>query len=208
MEIKIEDFFEIKNFRWKKIFNNLNFPWEAIPNISQFVQDRLDDFGMSKVFLDKGTIIQDTARIEGSAIVGKNCMIGHGVLIRNDVIIGDNVSIGHGVEVKHSIVMNNTSIAHLNYVGDSVIGSRVNISGGAILANWRFDKQKIKIKINEEFIQTGLEKLGAIVGDNCTIGVNSVLNPGTVLGKNSFVYPLVSVAGFQEENSILKKINV
>jgi len=205
MDIKVEDVFEINNFRWKKIFNNLNYPWEAIPNISQFVQDRLNESGESKVFVDSGTMIQDTARIEGNAIIGKNCMIGHGVLIRNDVIIGDNVSIGHGVEVKHSIVLDNTSIAHLNYVGDSAIGSYVNISGGAILANWRFDKQKIKIKNGSEYIETGLEKFGAIVGDGCTIGVNSVLNPGTILGKNSVVYPLVSVGGCQVENSVLKK---
>lgn len=204
MDIKVEDFFELSEFRWKKIFDDLRFPWEAIPNISHFVQDRLNEKGMPKVFFDTGTVIQDTARIEGKAIIGKNCMIGHGVLIRNDVIIGDDVSIGHGVEVKHSLVLNNTSIAHLNYVGDSVIGSGVNISGGAILANWRFDKQKIKVKIDKEYIQTGLEKFGAIVGDGCTIGVNSVLNPGTILGKNSLVYPLVSVGGFQGEKSILK----
>ncbi len=120
------------------------------------------------------------------------------------VIIGKDVNVGHATEVKHSIVMSNTKLAHLNYIGDSVVGASCNISGGATLANWRFDKKEIEIKDGENRIPTGMDKLGAIVGDGCFVGVSAVLNPGTVLGRDSLVFPLVSVAGTYPASSKIK----
>ena len=206
MNFIAEEFFNLNNFAWIHLINKSGYVWDNLSRIDRYIDKRLSEHNSQNTFLDSGSVIQDTARIEGKAIIGKNCIIGHGVLLRGGVIIGDNVSIGHGGEVKHAIVMNNSSIAHLNYVGDSIIGNDVNISGGAILANWRFDKQKIKIRTPEGEIETGLEKFGAIVGDGTTIGVNAVLNPGTIIGKKSLIYPLASVKGIHPDESVVKGI--
>ena len=140
MNFIAEEFFNLNNFAWIHLINKSGYVWDNLSRIDRYIDKRLSEHNSQNTFLDSGSVIQDTARIEGKAIIGKNCIIGHGVLLRGGVIIGDNVSIGHGGEVKHAIVMNNSSIAHLNYVGDSIIGNDVNISGGAILANWRFNQ--------------------------------------------------------------------
>jgi len=157
-----------------------------------------------KRLVGKGTKIHDSANIEGSVIFGKNCMIDDGVLIREGCVIGDNVHIGHAVELKHCVIMSDTAIAHLNYIGDSIIGNKVNVGGGAIIANWRFDKKKIIVKGLDEKVNTNLEKFGAAIGDGSNIGVNAVLNPGTILGRNSIAYPLTSVRSYHPDNSIIK----
>ena len=156
------------------------------------------------VFVGEGTIIQEGASIVGPAIIGKYAFIGHASLIRGNCIIGNNVQLGHAVEAKGSIFLNDSKAAHLNYVGDSVIGNRVNISGGAILANYRLDKKDIMVDDGVNKIETGLEKFGAILGDGSNVGVNAVLNPGTILGKNTTVYPLISVKGAHKDNEIIK----
>jgi len=196
----LTDLFDYKNFFHKEIFEKCIYPWEIIAQLDSYIEKALGDRNMA---LGEGSRIDESAKIEGKLIMGKNSTIADNVLIRGNCIIGDNVHIGHGVELKHSIVMNNTAIAHLNYVGDSIIGSNVNIGGGAIIANWRFDKKNIKIKLEEE-VDTGLEKFGACVGDLSSLGVNSVLNPGTIIGKKSLVYPLVSVFGVHAKESVLK----
>lgn len=112
--------------------------------------------------------------------------------------------IGHATEIKHSIVLSNTALAHLNYVGDSILGSGVNLSGGATLANWRFDKKDITVRGEGFEIPTGMEKLGSIIGDESFIGVNAVINPGTILSKKTLVFPLVSVKGVHLDRETIK----
>lgn len=187
-------------------------PWESISQIIPFIQEAFAGSRFtgnykdrSDVFIGEGTKIHPSVDIVGPVIIGKNCIIDHVALLRNGCIIGDDVHIGHAVEIKHSIILNNTIIAHLNYVGDSIIGNNVNISGGAILANFRLDKQNISIKTQDgNKIDTLLQKFGAVVGDNTIIGVNSVINPGTLLGKNTVVFPLKSVSGIHENNAVIK----
>lgn len=187
-------------------------PWESVSQIMPYIQKLFMTHAVSanykegkEVHVGQGTKIHPSVEINGPAIIGKNCIINHTAFLREGCIIGDNVHIGHAVELKHSIILNNSIIAHLNYVGDSIIGNNVNISGGAILANFRLDKQNISIKNTDgSKIETGLQKFGAAVGDNTVIGVNSVLNPGTLLGKNTIVYPLKSVSGVNENNAIIK----
>lgn len=196
---------------FEELFSNLA-PWESVSLIIPFIQKAFADKtyvanykNRSDVFVGEGTKIHHSVDIIGPAIIGKNCTIDHAAFIREGSIIGNNVHIGHAVEVKHSIILNNTMIAHLNYIGDSLIGSNVNISGGAILANLRLDKKNISIKTQDgHVIDTSLQKFGAAVGDNTIIGVNSVINPGTVLGKNTVVFPLKSVAGAYEDNAVIK----
>lgn len=184
---------------------------EAVSGIEDFIdgfEEVYEKYGFKMVskgyYVGKNVEIDKTARIEGKAIIGHNVTIGHAAYVRGGVVLLDNVHVGHATEIKHSIILSKTALAHLNYIGDSIVGAKVNISAGAVLANWRFDKKDVEIKFEDETIPTGLEKFGSVLGDNCFIGVNSVLNPGTVLQKKSLVYPLVSVRGGHLKTKIFK----
>lgn len=207
-----EHLFDISSFPFKDLFAHSTYPWEALPKIEQYITSLFKEKKLvgnyqerEDVFIGEGTVIQPGVEIVGPAIIGSNCLIGHASLLRNGCIIGDNVHIGHAVEIKHSVLLNGSAAAHLNYIGDSVIGNNVNLSGGSILANFRLDKQPVMIKTGDERIETGLQKCGAMIGDGANIGVNAVLNPGTVLGKDCIVYPLQLVTGVYEKTTIIKK---
>lgn len=187
---------------FNKIFEQFNYPWEALPDIEQFIStftksEHFSDFTeiSPHVYMGKNVIIDDTARISGGAIIGHNTVIGHAAFIRGGVLIGENVNVGHATEVKHSIILKGAKLAHLNYIGDSIVGSNTNVSGGATLANWRFDKKDVVIRNEGEGISTHMEKMGSIIGDDSFIGVSAVINPGTVLAKKTLVFPLVMVKG-------------
>ncbi len=219
---KVGDFFDLAGFEHAKIFDSLEYPWEALPKIKDFVKAQARSTlnqnkygsGLSRtdlrsgtgtnILIGKGTVVEQGALIKSNVIIGKNCRIGHAAYLRENCLIGDNVTIGHGSEIKNSIILNDTAVAHLNYVGDSLVGSKVNIAGGALLANFRFDGKEILIKQKGEVINTGLVKLGAIIGDGSQIGVNAILNPGTILGKNCIIYPLTSVLGVHKDNEIIR----
>lgn len=194
-------FFDLSKFSFADVFDNADNVWEALPRLGEYIKEKNKG---KKIVIGRGTVVEDGALIKGPAIIGRNCLIAHGAYIRKNVIVGDNVHIGHGVEIKNSIVLPDTAIAHLNYVGDSIIGSNVNISAGAIIANFRLDGKTIRLKFGDKTIDTGLVKFGAVIGDNSKIGVNAVLNPGTVLGKNCLVYPLTSVLGIHKDGEIIK----
>lgn len=156
-------------------------------------------------FIDKGTVIEPGAYIKGPAIIGKNCLIRHNAYIRENVIVGDNCIIGNATEIKNSLILNNVSLAHFNYVGDSILGNNVSLGAGVKLANFRLDKKNIYITFQNKKINTAMQKFGSILGDNVSIGCNSVCNPGTILEKNCIVYPLTLVNGYHKENSLIKK---
>lgn len=194
-----------------ELFEKCEYPWEVLREIPEFILN-FDKYEASSgytqlrdgVYVGRDVTIDDTARIQDGSIIGHGSSIGHAAYIRGGVLLGENVHVGHATEVKHSVILANTALAHLNYIGDSIVGSQVNVSGGATLANWRFDKQEVQVKNGEDRISTGMEKLGAIVGDKSFIGVNSVINPGTVLAKESLVFPLVSVKGTHLEATTFK----
>lgn len=212
MEVfKTEFFFDLKNCYFGDIFNDVNLVWEVLPKIKDYIKNNLDknllkgSYDEKKgIFIGEGTVVQEGAMIIGPAIIGKNCFIGHASLIRENCLFADNVHIGHGTEVKNSIFLNTSIAAHLNYVGDSLIGNNVNISAAVILPSFRLDKKSITINTGKEKIDTGLRKLGSIIGDDSNIGVNSVLNPGTILGKKTIVYPLLSVVGVHKNGEVIK----
>jgi len=192
-------------------FEKAQYAWEVLPQIEEFIRTFKDNPESKNyteisenIFIGHNVVIDDTAKIKGVAIIGDNSIIGHAAFLRGGVIVGKNVNVGHATEVKHSIIMSNAALAHLNYIGDSIVGASCNISGGATLANWRFDKKEIEIKNGDSRIPTGMDKFGAIVGDGCFVGVSAVLNPGTVLGKECLVFPLVSVSGTYPESSKIK----
>lgn len=192
------------------LFDQKKYPWEVLPNIEQFINTFRNDASTlgykeveENIFIGSGVFVDSTAKIQGPAIIGHNSSIGHAAFVRGGVLIGENVNIGHATEVKHSVINSNSALAHLNYVGDSIVGSNVNISGGATLANFRFDKREIVVKHEEKIIPTHLKKFGSIIGDNSQIGVNAVLNPGTILAKDTIVYPLTFVRGCHLTSTII-----
>lgn len=194
-------FFDLSNFEFPEIFDGVDYVWEVIPRIEKLIDEKIMN---KKILLGKGTVVHKTAVIQSPVIIGENCFIGPHSFIRENCIISDNCRIGHSTELKNSILFKGAILSHQNYVCDSIIGSRVNMSAGAITANLRLDRKDITIKNGEDRIGTGLRKFGAIVGDDSFVGVNSVLNPGTILGKNTVVYPLSSVIGVHEDNETIK----
>ena len=211
MKFNTENYFLLDNFYYKDIFNNIENIWEVLPKLEEYLSSLFIDGKVignykdkNNIYIGEGTVIHEDVNIEGPVVIGKNCLITHGSYIRSGCLIGDNVRIGHGVEIKRSIFLNNSIVAHLNYIGDSIIGNSVNIAGGAMLANLRFDKKDVILRYGDKIISTGLQKFGAILGDNVSIGANAVLNPGTLLGKRVIVYPLQFVKGVYIENEIIR----
>lgn len=165
-----------------------------------------DDYTQIKpnVWVGNGTIIAEYVQIDGPTIIGKNCEIRHGAYIKSNVIIGDEVVIENSSELKNSIVFNNAQVPHFNYVGDSILGYKAHIGAGVKLSNLKSDKSLISIEIDGNRIEKGLKKMGAIIDDRVEIGCNAVLNTGTVIGKDSNVYPLTFVRGYIPEGCIVK----
>jgi len=172
-----QNFFDLNDFLFKDIFDGVNNVWEVLAKIKDYTGEKL--------------------------MQGENCYIHPNTNIREGVILGNNVHIGFAVELKNCIIMNNTHVAHINYVGDAIIGQNVNVSGGAMFANFRLDNKSVTVKMGDQRIETGLDKFSAVVGDGTWLGVNSVLNPGTILGKNSKTYPLTSVIGYYPSDSVV-----
>ncbi len=200
-----QKYFNLENVWFADIFDEVENVWDVLGRTKEYIAKKLEEAtGEKNIIIGEGTVIEKGARIIGPAIIGKNCIITHSAFIRENCILGDNVYIGHCVEIKNAIVFNDTRVPHLSYVGDSILGNNVNLGGGAKTANFRLDKKNVFIKTDEEKIETGLQKLGAIVGDDVSVGLNVVLNPGTIIGKNSSIYPLVSVTGVHERGSVIR----
>jgi UDP-N-acetylglucosamine diphosphorylase / glucose-1-phosphate thymidylyltransferase / UDP-N-acetylgalactosamine diphosphorylase / glucosamine-1-phosphate N-acetyltransferase / galactosamine-1-phosphate N-acetyltransferase len=209
-------FFTLEEYSHLCLFEGCQYPWQALENLKNYLTSlRLGSIEVDipstahlirpeLISIGMGTVVEPGAYIEGPCVIGKNCTIRHGAYIRGDVVTGDSCVIGHDTEVKHSIFFNATSAAHFNYVGDSILGNRVNLGAGVKCANLRLDHQPIHVLINNERINTGLHKLGAIVGDGAQVGCNCVINPGTILGRHSFCFPCLNVYGFILENGKVK----
>jgi NDP-sugar pyrophosphorylase family protein len=201
-------FFFLEEFAHRSLWKEGDPVWSAL----YFIKDYLNQKNPCKieieipphVYLDrkelisigKGTVIEPGVFIQGPCIIGQNCTIRHGAYIREGVIMGDACQIGHSAELKHSILLNRVAVTHFVYVGDSILGQSVNLGAGVKCANLRLDRREVVIPFNGQKVKTGLKKFGAIVGDRVQIGCNSVLNPGTLVGKESFSYPLMNLQGW------------
>jgi bifunctional UDP-N-acetylglucosamine pyrophosphorylase/glucosamine-1-phosphate N-acetyltransferase len=197
----LEKFFDLSQISFSDIFDGVENIWEVIPKILTYVELKSNS---NKPVIGKNTIIKDGVVFEGPCIIGDNCTIGPNAYFREGVIIGDNVRIGFSVEVKNSIIMNNSSVPHLNYVGDSIIGSHVFLGGGTLCANYRFDEKSITIKVDDKKYDTNLQKLGAIIGDYSKTAAGAVLNPGTFLEKQCIVFPQTKVFGYYKTKTTIK----
>ena len=159
------------------------------------------------VWIAKTAVVAPTAYIKGPAIIGKNAEIRHCAFIRGKVIVGENAVVGNSTELKNVILFNNVQVPHYNYVGDSILGYKAHMGAGAITSNVKSDKKLVVVKNGIDKIETGLKKFGAMIGDYVEVGCGSVLNPGTVVGKNTNIYPLSSVRKVISKNSIYKNQN-
>jgi len=210
MKISVDELLNLEELDTRAIFEGVKYPWEALTKIKNFIFEyaknlpsdfeRIEEF----VWVGKGTTMEKSVLIKGPAIIGYNCEIRHSAFIRENVIIGNDVVVGNSTEIKNSILFNKVQVPHYNYVGDSILGYKSHLGAGVITSNLKSDGTLVKVKYGTDNIETGLRKFGAIVGDLSEVGSNSVLNPGTIIGKNSIVYPLSSVRGYIPEKSILK----
>jgi UDP-N-acetylglucosamine diphosphorylase / glucose-1-phosphate thymidylyltransferase / UDP-N-acetylgalactosamine diphosphorylase / glucosamine-1-phosphate N-acetyltransferase / galactosamine-1-phosphate N-acetyltransferase len=208
------NFLNLDQTEHRTIFDNSAQVWDVLKQIGSYLQFRLKPgiqgrvmgrpFISERVYIGTGTVIENGATIKGPAWIGNNCEIRSGCYIRENVIIGDDVVLGNSCEFKNCIVFNDAQIPHFSYVGDSVLGYRVHLGAGVILSNVRLDRKEIGVKQESGFIPTGLRKFGAIIGDRAEIGCNTVISPGSIIGRNSLIYPLTHFGGVLPENSILK----
>ena len=193
----------------KDIFNGVTYPWEVLPKISNFIlelgatlsEDEYEKRG-ENVWVAKSAKVAPTAFINGPAIIGKDAEVRHCAFIRGNAIVGEGAVVGNSTELKNVILFNKVQVPHYNYVGDSVLGYKSHMGAGSITSNVKSDKKLVVVKAGEEKIETGMKKFGAMLGDEVEVGCGSVLNPGTVVGNHSNIYPLSSVRGFVPANSI------
>ena len=207
--VKTKELLATSNKYIKPFLEKFEYPWEALPEIKNYLKTLIET-GVEGYTLIDGNIlmgenvkIAPTAYIEGPAIIGANTEIRPGAYIRGTVIIGEKCVIGNSTELKNAVLCDGVQVPHYNYVGDSVLGDKAHLGAGAICSNFKGDGSNITVRGDQNYA-TGLRKMGAILGDRADIGCGSVLNPGTVIGKGTRVYPLNSLRGVFPEKSIVK----
>ena len=195
----------------KDLFEGKTYPWEVLPEIGDFIMklgqtlsEEEYDHPSEDVWIAKSAKVAPTACINGPVIIGKEAEVRHCAFIRGKAIIGEGAVVGNSTELKNAVLFNKVQVPHYNYVGDAVLGYKSHMGAGSITSNVKSDKTLVVVKSAEENIETGLKKFGAMLGDCVEVGCNSVLNPGTVIGRHTNVYPLSRVRGFIPENSIFK----
>ena len=210
-EITIKELFDLSNTIASPILSKVRYPWEALSLIKDFIletgktlpTDEYDEVSPS-VWIAKDAIIAESARINPPCIIGHGAEIRQCAFIRGSAIVGDGAVVGNSCELKNCILFNKVQVPHFNYVGDSILGFKSHMGAGAITSNVKSDKTLVSTRALGEKIPTNLKKMGAILGDNVEVGCNSVLNPGTIIGKNSNIYPLSFVRGYVPANHIFK----
>lgn len=213
-ECKIENLYNLEETIAVKIFEGHTYPWEVLPEINDFIielgntlnKEEYEKVG-EDIWIAKSATVAPTAYIKGPAIIGKNAEIRHCAFIRGKVIVGEGAVVGNSTELKNVILFNKVQVPHYNYVGDSILGYKSHMGAGSITSNVKSDKKLVVVKNEKDKIETGLKKFGAMIGDEVEVGCGSILNPGTVVGKNSNIYPLSSVRKVIPANSIYKKQN-
>ena len=208
---KIKNLYNLDETIAKELLESVTYPWEALPKIEEFIIElgnKLDSNIYEKrgenIWIAKSAKVAPTAYINGPAIIGENAEVRHCAFIRGKAIVGNGAVVGNSTELKNVILFNKVQVPHYNYVGDSILGYKSHMGAGSITSNVKSDKKLVVVKAGEEKIETGMKKFGAMLGDEVEVGCGSVLNPGTVVGSHSNIYPLSSVRGFVPANSIYK----
>lgn len=212
--VRICELFDTDKTIAKKIFENKEYPWEILPCIKDFIVElgknlpkEIYDEIKENVWVAKSANVFDSAYIAGPCIIDENAEVRQCAFIRGSAIIGKNVVLGNSCEIKNAILFDNVQVPHFNYVGDSILGYKAHMGAGSVTSNVKSDKTLVVIKDENERIETNLKKVGAMLGDNVEVGCNSVLCPGSVIGRGTTIYPLSMVRGVVKENSIYKGKN-
>lgn len=211
---KIKNLYNLDETIARPLLEKLEYPWEALPKISEFIIElgqKLDkqiyELKGENIWIAKSANIMPSAYIKGPAIIGENAEVRHCAFIRGNAIVGDGSVVGNSTELKNVILFNKVQVPHYNYVGDSILGYKAHMGAGSITSNVRSDKKLVIVRDGEEKIETGLKKFGSMIGDNVEVGCGSILNPGSVIGKNSQIYPLSSVRRVVPSDSVYKNQN-
>lgn len=213
-DFTIEKLLDLNETIASELFEGRTYPWEVLPEVKDFILKlgkTLDpeeyEYKEGDIWIAKSAKIAPTACINGPAIIGKDTEVRHCAFIRGNAIVGEGCVVGNSTELKNVVIFNCVQVPHYNYVGDAVLGYKSHMGAGSICSNVKSDKQLVVVKDGEEKIETGLKKFGAMLGDHVEVGCGSVLNPGTVIGRNSNIYPLSSVRGCVPSDSIYKNKN-
>ncbi len=212
MNCTIEELYDLSHTKAADYLKGFKYPWEALEGIKELILkigSTLDaaeyDHPKDDVWIAKDAKIYPNNYIDGPCIIGHKTEVRPGAFVRGSALVGDNCVVGNSTELKNVILFDNVQVPHYNYVGDSILGYKAHMGAGSITSNVKSDKKLVVIKNGDEHIETGRKKVGALVGDRVEVGCNSVLNPGTVIGRDSNVYPVSCVRGVIPENSIYKE---
>lgn len=211
---KTKDLLDLDHTLAKDYLSKFEYPWEALKGIKDTIleigknlsKDEYDEVS-ENVWVAKSAKVFPSAYLGAPCIIGPETEVRHCAFIRGSALVGSNCVVGNSVELKNVILFDNVQVPHYNYVGDSILGYKSHMGAGSITSNVKSDKTLVVVKNKDEEIKTGLKKFGAIVGDHVEVGCNSVLNPGTVIGRNTNIYPVSRVRGVVKENSIYKDRN-
>ena len=211
-QLTVKALYNLEETIAKDIFEGVTYPWEVLPKISAFIvelgntlsEEEYEKQG-DNIWIAKSAKVAPTAYINGPAIIGKDAEVRHCAFIRGNAIVGEGAVVGNSTELKNVILFNKVQVPHYNYVGDSILGYKAHMGAGSITSNVKSDKTLTTVKTPEGPIETGLKKFGAMLGDEVEVGCGSVLNPGTVVGSHTNIYPLSMVREFVPANSIYKK---
>lgn len=208
---KTDKYLDVSKTLAQFLFDGVDYPWEVLPSLENFIMqlgpmlsaEQFNKIG-ENIWIAKSAQIADSASITGPCIIDENAQIRHCAFIRGNAIIGKGAVVGNSCEVKNSLLFDEVEAPHFNYIGDSILGYKAHLGAGVITSNLKNDRGKIAIKFPLGEVDTGMRKMGAVVADGVQIGCNSVLNPGTVISRNTTIYPLNSIRGWVDENSIVK----
>ena len=210
--ITIENLYDLTETIAAELFTEAEYPWEVLPRIHDFILElgkRLPEEIYEKrgedIWVAKNAKVAPTACLNGPLIIDEEAEIRHCAFVRGNAIVGKGAVVGNSTELKNVVLFNKVQVPHYNYVGDSVLGYKSHMGAGSITSNVKSDKKLVVVKAGGEKIETGMKKFGAMLGDEVEVGCGSVLNPGTVVGSHSNIYPLSSVRGFVPAHSIYKK---
>ena len=214
-ELTVKELYTLDETIAKDIFEGVTYPWEVLPKISEFIlrlgetlpEEEYEKVG-EDVWIAKSAKVFESAYIHGPAIIGKNAEVRHCAFIRGNAIVGEGAVVGNSTELKNVILFNKVQVPHYNYVGDSVLGYKAHMGAGSITSNVKSDKKLVVVKTPKGNIETGMKKFGAMLGDEVEVGCGTVLNPGSVVGSHTNIYPLSSVRGTVNSNSIYKREDV
>jgi NDP-sugar pyrophosphorylase family protein len=211
------DYLDLEENEHAALFNGVTQAWEILPKIVHYLEEHLVPANNGKsigapvigerVYIGENTVVEPGAYIKGPAWIGPGCQIRHGAYIRENVIIGAGSVIGNSSEIKNSFLGNGCQAPHFNYVGDSILGARVHLGAGVVVSNLKLNGDFITLRVGGAVLTTGLRKFGSLIGDEAEIGCNAVLNPGSILGRRSLVYPGVIWRGILPAHSIAKSVD-